>query len=182
MFFENFDKNTAKRLYDKSNRFAKEYAKNYKDTSIDTKQGAFPIAGMYTALQEQMDAQDAKKMMLDYVPVVGEKLRKYMLAVTGIPGITIFLWKNIEKIMSIAGSEKKGYKSRIYGVNGNKASMDILVCPIHNMLVKLGVPEISVVMCKLDLIYSTGYAGIEFKRTKSVAAGDDCCDYRYKKL
>lgn len=31
----------------------------------------------------------------------------------------------------------------------------------------------------MDLIYSTGYKGIEFKRTMAVANGDPCCDYRY---
>ena len=74
----------------------------------------------------------------------------------------------------------KGYKSKIYGKNGNEATMDVLVCPVYEAFKTVGTPEIATVVCEMDLIYSTGYKGIEFTRTKALANGDDCCDYKYK--
>ena len=63
--------------------------------------------------------------------------------------------------------------------SGNEAGLDILSCPVVDALKEIGMPEVAPVMCAIDQVYSTGYRGIRFKRTKSVAEGDDCCDYRY---
>lgn len=98
---------------------------------------------------------------------------------TSIPGIPTLIWANFEKIMKVAGSEKAGYKSVLYGKKGNEAGLDILSCPVVDALKEIGMPEVAPVMCAIDQVYSTGYRGIRFKRTKSVAEGDDCCDYRY---
>jgi hypothetical protein len=33
-------------------------------------------------------------------------------------------------------------------------------------------------ICCMDKEYMTGFRGVKYTRTKSVAEGDDCCDYR----
>jgi hypothetical protein len=33
-------------------------------------------------------------------------------------------------------------------------------------------------ICCMDKEYMNGFRGVGYKRTKSVAEGDDCCDYR----
>ncbi len=83
--------------------------------------------------------------------------------------------------MHKAGSEAKGYKSNVYGKKGDSAAMDVLECPLHEAFKKMVVPEITSVVCAMDLIYSTGYKGIEFTRTKALGNGDAFCNYRYRK-
>ena len=47
---------------------------------------------------------------------------------------------------------------------------------------EIGYPEAAPVMCAIDQVYSTGYRGIAFKRTCSLAEGDEFCDYRYTRI
>jgi len=35
-------------------------------------------------------------------------------------------------------------------------------------------------ICCMDKEYLTGFRGIDYSRTKSVAEGDTCCDYRLR--
>lgn len=159
----------------------KELKKKYPNVRKDIQMAVYPIAGMYKALQNYVTADAAKKIMLEYAPNIGNKLRKIIFFGTSIPGVSNYLWKNIEGIMHKAGSEAKGYKSIVYGKQGDSVAMDVLECPLHEAFKTIGVPEITSVVCAMDLIYSTGYKGIEFSRTKALGNGDVCCDYRYKK-
>lgn len=49
-------------------------------------------------------------------------------------------------------------------------------------IMEIGYPEAAPVMCAIDQVYSTGYRGIAFKRTCSLAEGDEFCDYRYTRI
>lgn len=155
--------------------------KEFPDIRKDIRMAIYPIAGIYKALQDYVSIDEAKRIMIDYAPTIGNKLRKIIFFGTSFPGVSNYLWKNIESIMHKAGSEAKGYKSRVYGKKGDLAAMDVLECPLHEAFKIIGVPEITSVVCAMDLVYSTGYKGIEFSRTKALGYGDAYCDYRYRK-
>jgi len=165
-----------------ANRYSDEYSNAHPDAYGSALKVSYPFAGIYKALQKYVSKEEALQLMMDYAPLIGEKQRKKYWRFTSIPGIPSLLWANFGKIMKVAGGEKAGYESRIYGVNGNQAGMDVLSCPVVNALVEIGMPEVAPVMCAIDQVYSTGYRGIKFSRTKSVAEGDDCCDYRYTRV
>ena len=120
-------------------------------------------------------------MLINHSKKIAGKLRRIIHAFTSLPGMTTYLWKSVESIMQKSGSKKKGYESRIYGKDGDTASMDILVCPVFEAFKCLKCSEITCVVSEMDLIYSTGYKGIEFSRTKALGFGDECCDYIYTK-
>jgi hypothetical protein len=174
-----FSREIAEEICRKANEYSDEYSNAHPDAYGSALKVSYPFAGVYKALQEYVSKEEALQMMRDYAPVIGEKARKTYWRFTSIPGMPSLLWNNFVKIMSSAASEKKGYKSRMLGVNGNHAGLDILSCPIVNALVEIGMPEVAPVMCAIDQVYGNGFRGIQFKRTKSVAEGDDCCDYRY---
>ena len=182
MVRDRFSKEIAEDICWKANKYSDEYTNAHPDAYGSALKVSYPFAGVYKALQEYVSKEEALQMMMDYAPVIGEKARKTYWRFTSIPGIPSLIWANAEKIMEVAGSEKNGYKSRFLGVNGNHAGMDVLSCPIVDALAEIGMPEVAPVMCAIDMIYSTGYRGIQFKRTKSVAEGDDCCDYRYTRV
>jgi len=141
----------------------------------------YPIAGLYKAMQNYVSKEDARKYMIEFAPVPGTKLKNFLLFLTGFPGVSAYMWKNVDSIMRKSGSEAKGYKSRFYGKHGNEAAMDVLECPLYEAFKTMGIPEIATVVCEMYLIYSNGYKGIEFSRTKALANGDSCCDYRYSR-
>lgn len=180
MIYSNFGKDSVA-VWNASKNMTKDMKKEYPNVRKDIRMAIYPIAGTYKALQDYVSADEAKKMMLEYAPIIGNKLRKIIFLGTSIPGVSVYLWKNIESIMYKAGSEKKGYRSKVHGKNGDVATMDVLECPLHEAFKIMGVPEITSVVCAMDLIYSTGYKGIEFTRTKALGNGDACCDYRYRK-
>ena len=161
MIYSYLGKDAAEAWNDSKSQ-TKELKKKYPNVRKDIQMAVYPIAGMYKALQNYITADEAKKMMLEYAPTIGNKLRKIILFGTSMPGVTNYLWKNIESIMNKAGSEAKGYKSRVYGKNGDEASMDVLECPLHEAFKTIGVPEITSVVCAMDLIYSTGYEESEY--------------------
>ena len=182
MVRERFSKDIAEDICKMANVYSDEFSNAHADEYLSALKVSYPFAGVYKALQKYVSKEEALQMMMDYAPVIGEKQRKAYWRFTSIPGVPSLLWANFGKIMKVAGGEKEGYKSKIYGVNGDEAGMDVLSCPVVNALVEIGMPEVAPVMCAIDQVYSTGYRGIKFRRTKSVAEGDDCCDYRYKRV
>ncbi|MCR4731195.1 MAG: L-2-amino-thiazoline-4-carboxylic acid hydrolase [Saccharofermentans sp.] len=182
MVRERFSSDAAENICKMANVYSDEFTNSHPDAYGSALKVSYPFAGVYKAMQKYVSKQEALQMMMDYAPVIGEKQRKVYWRFTSIPGIPSLLWANFGKIMKVAGGEKAGYKSRIYGVNGNQAGMDVLSCPVVNALAEIGMPEVAPVMCAIDQVYSTGYRGIDFRRTKSVAEGDDCCDYRYMRV
>lgn len=182
MVKESFDKETAEDICTLANIYSDEYINAHPKAYGSAIKVSYPFAGVYKALGKYISREEALQMMKDYAPKIGEKMRQKYWRFTSIPGMPSLIWMNFGKIMEIAGSEKAGYQSRMLGVNGNEAGLDILSCPVVNALAEIGMPEVAPVMCAIDQVYSTGYRGIQFKRTKSVAEGDDCCDYRYTRI
>ncbi|MBR1797795.1 MAG: L-2-amino-thiazoline-4-carboxylic acid hydrolase [Clostridiales bacterium] len=182
MIKENFSNKEAEDIIRLANSYSDEYINAHPDAYSSAVIVSYPFAGVYKALQKYTSKENALQMMKDYAPIIGEKMRKKYWRFTSIPGIPSLIWANFEKIMKVAGSEKAGYKSVLHGVKGNQAGLDILSCPVVNALVEIEMSEVAPVMCAIDQVYSTGYRGIQFKRTKSVAEGDDCCDYRYVRV
>ena len=143
----------------------------------DSRTVAYPMAGIYLALQKKVSKDKALELMMDYAYVAGEDAKNRMAKMTGLPGIPKLIWKNREAIMRSAGSEKKGYKSRIIEVSDESVTMYIYSCPIHETLKELGMPEVAPVMCAIDKISTSGIRGVCYHRTMSVAEGDEYCDY-----
>ena len=48
------------------------------------------------------------------------------------------------------------------------------------MAKKLGIPEITSVVCLIDKGQMTGFKHIEYTRTKALGDGDNFCDYRLR--
>lgn len=143
----------------------------------DAKNVAYPMAGIYLALQEKVSKEEARRLMMDYAPSAGEDVKRQLAKLTGFPGLPKLIWRHREAIMRSAGSEKKGYKSKIVDVDEESVTMYVYACPIHETLKELGMPEIAPVMCAIDKIYTTGIRGVRYHRQKSVAEGDEYCDY-----
>ena len=94
---------------------------------------------------------------------------------TALPGIPTLMWKNMDKI---AAKMSDGYEVKNLQVDKDRCFMDITACPLFDRAKALGTPEAVQMICCMDKEYMNGFRGVGYKRTKSVAEGDDCCDYR----
>ena len=58
-------------------------------------------------------------------------------------------------------------------------AMDIVQCGLVKYLAEQGAPEICRVFCDADYVAAEYMTGLELVRTKTLAEGDDVCDFRY---
>jgi hypothetical protein len=56
---------------------------------------------------------------------------------------------------------------------------DVTRCGLVDWYTDQGVPEIAPIACEGDFVWAEFMTGLELKRTKTIAAGDDVCDFRY---
>lgn len=146
-------------------------------------QYVFPLAAIYSAfLEAGYDREEILTFLRDYGSAFGEKMRKLIHGVTSVPGVSALIWRNIGKIMHMAGGEKMGYESEFFPVTKTHAGMNVLKCPLHEALKVMGMPEITPTICVMDKVYMTGMKGIGYRRTMSVAEGDEYCDYRLSRV
>ena len=154
----------------------------YEKYSADDKYGnadmLFPAATVYLALRKRQPGFPAMDMLRAYGTRTGERMRKLIHAVTMLPGASYMIWKNIGSISDYMSSEKLGYTRQGLAVTKNTSQVDVLSCPIHDLAKKIGMPEVCQTICAMDKVYMTGFRHIQYRRTKSVAEGDECCDYR----
>ena len=136
----------------------------------------FPAIAIYNAI-ERYAPGEAKEVTRAYGTKFGNRLKKIFSAVTAIPGVSTLMWKNMDKI---AARLSEGYECENVVVGDGRCDMDIKACPLYDKAKELGTPEAAQMICCMDKQYMTGFRGVDYKRTKSVAEGDDCCDYRLR--
>lgn len=172
-----FGEEEGNALWENAGKISADLLTGHPKAVPDAKNVAYPMAGIYLALQEKVSKEEARKLMMDYAPSAGEDVKRKLAKLTGFPGLPKLIWRHREAIMRSSGSEKKGYKSKIIDMGEESVTMYVYACPIHETLKALGMPEIAPVMCAIDKIYTTGIRGVRYHRQKSVAEGDEYCDY-----
>ncbi len=137
----------------------------------------FPVVAVYRAI-EHYDKENALSVTRAYGTKKGLKMKKKYLRITSLPGIPALMWKNMKKIIKKLCD---GYEVKNLQVDESKCFMDVTGCPLYDRAQALGTPEAVQMICCMDKEYMNGFRGVDYKRTKSVAEGDDCCDYRLTK-
>ena len=177
VLIEKFGKEKANRMWEEANVNLNQFEKQYPDIKGDEKMMILPAASLYIELKKEVP-DEAINILKDYGKEMGEKIAKLIHSITSIPGVSKMLWNNMPKLMRKSSSEKKGYTRKIVSETKELVGVDILSCPLHDVAIKIGMPEIAQVVCAMDKAYMSGFKYINYTRTTSVAEGDSCCDYR----
>ncbi len=136
----------------------------------------FPAVAIFRAI-EHISPGKALEVTRSYGTKTGLRLQKLFRRVTALPGIPTLMWKNMDKI---ADKMSSGYVCKNVAVTDHLCSLDVISCPLYDKAKELGTPEAVQMICCMDKEYMNGFRGIDYTRTKSVAEGDDCCDYRLR--
>lgn len=174
---EEFGAEKSAQIWSDANDKRQSLKKWEKQLDSDSRMMILPAAALYLALKDFTPGQ-ALPMLQAYGTRMGERIAQIVHGITSIPGVPKLLWKAMPSLMRTMSSEKKGYTRRIVSESKELVGVDILSCPLHDAAVKIGVPEVAVVVCAMDKAYMTGFRHIQYTRTTSVAEGDECCDYR----
>lgn len=177
VLIEKFGKEKANRMWEEANVNLNQFEKQYPDIKGDEKMMILPAASLYIELKKEVP-DEALNILKDYGKEMGEKIAKLIHSITSIPGVSKMLWNNMPKLMRKSSSEKKGYTRKIVSETKELVGVDILSCPLHDVAIKIGMPEVAQVVCAMDKAYMSGFKYINYTRTTSVAEGDSCCDYR----
>jgi hypothetical protein len=137
----------------------------------------FPVVSIYRAV-EKYAPRDVLEITRAFGTKTGLQLKKKFGRITALPGIPALMWKNMDKI---AAKLSDGYDIENLLIEKDKCFMDVTGCPLYDKAKVLGTPEAVQMICCMDKEYMNGFRGVDYKRTKSVAEGDDCCDYRLTK-
>lgn len=60
-------------------------------------------------------------------------------------------------------------------------ALDVERCPLAELFARHGAPEIGPLICKIDDLMAEAVAGIELRRTGTIASGAPRCDFRYRR-
>lgn len=174
-----FDEKTADQIWLDANASLVALQCRYPDLDSDSKMMILPAAAIYSALHKHAP-EKTLPLLTAYGMKMGEAIARIVHGITSIPGVPRILWKNMPKLMRMMSGPDKGYTRRIVSETKELVGVDILSCPLHNVAVKIGVPEAALVVCAMDKAYMTGFKHICYTRTTSVAEGAECCDYRLR--
>ena len=147
------------------------------ETDKTSRMFTFPAAAIYQAI-ERYAPGDALGVTRAYGKQFGQRVRKIFRRITALPGVPALMWKHMDKL---AGKMSDGYGTKNMVVTTEECRLDVISCPICDKAKELGVPEAAQMICCMDKEYMTGIRGMDYRRTKSLAEGDDCCDYRMKR-
>ena len=147
------------------------------DADKTSRSYVFPAVSIYRAIEHYAPGEALGVMRL-YGTKMGLKLKKLFGRITSLPGMPALMWKNMDKI---AAKMSSGYDVKNLLVEKDKCYMDVVACPLYDKAKELGTPEAVQMICCMDKEYMNGFRGVDYQRTKSVAEGDDCCDYRLDK-
>lgn len=84
------------------------------------------------------------------------------------------------KRFTFSKDEKYGWASN-FPQSDAYIAIDITKCGLTDWFRDQGAPEISPIACEGDLIWTELLTGLKFIRTKTIASGDDICDFRFVK-
>ncbi|EUB32192.1 L-2-amino-thiazoline-4-carboxylic acid hydrolase [Olsenella uli] len=133
----------------------------------------FPAVAIYRSI-EQHAPGEALEVTRAYGTKTGLRFRDIFRKVTALPGFPALMWK---KMPTIAKKMSDGYEFEDLVVTDHRCSLNVTGCPMYDGAKALGCPEAAQLICCMDKEYMTGFRGVRYTRTKSLAEGDDCCDY-----
>ena len=133
----------------------------------------FPAVALYRAIEKHAPGEALEATRV-YGTKTGLRLKSLFRKVTALPGIPNLMWK---KMPAIAAKMSDGYETEDLVVTDHRCSLHVIVCPMYDSAKRLGTPEAAQMICCMDKEYMTGFRGVKYTRTKSLAEGDDYCDY-----
>ncbi|MBP3655667.1 MAG: L-2-amino-thiazoline-4-carboxylic acid hydrolase [Clostridia bacterium] len=153
--------------------------RQYGAVSADERMMVLPLHALYAAMK-QHGITNALDLLKAYGEQTGAELSAMIRRITAIPGLPHLLWRHMPALMRMTSSPKKGYQRRIVSETSELVGVDILVCPLHELTKRLGVPEIAPIICLIDKGQMTGFRRIDYTRTMALGDGDAYCDYRLR--
>ncbi len=171
----------AKKVWDRAcinlERIYSAYRDVPKKVAVHTDGFIFPAVAIYQALKKYAP-DEAYDVIKDSMRRISEERGRSLARMTRIPIFARFFLKMLDPVSRKMFGEASGFKNVFYPCEKGEFRMDITQCPYHKYLTELGCPEINTLFCDNDVYTYGNLPNLKFTRTKTIGAGDDCCDFK----
>ena len=173
---ERYGEEKASAIWQRADEELQKLETEHEDADRNSRNFVFPAVALYRAI-EAFAPGEALDMTRAYGTKFGIRMRDLFRKVTALPGVPDLMWSNMDKI---AAKMSDGYDIENLVLEEHFCGLDVTRCPLYDAAKEAGTPEAVQMICCMDKEYMTGFRGIDYTRTKSVAEGDECCDYRLR--
>lgn len=157
-----------KKLLELSNGKSKSQMKTLKKTIL-------PRVSLYKVLQEELgDSRKAYDTVKKYMfNIIGSKIKKLYSKFEIMPGF-FYIFRNI-----MAGTINRGDDWSAEFIKEDKTSLayNIKKCLWYDACVENDCSELCKIFCDTDQVIYGSMKKVRFIRTKTLGAGDKCCDF-----
>ena len=141
----------------------------------------FPKIAVYRALRTA-HPEDAMRIMEDATAEEGrENAARFGRVTSHAAGRALFMKVFKLGVKKLFG-EKAGFRQENCREGKRSFCMDIVQCPYHAHCLQEGVPELGHVFCDSDDYNYGQLPGIRFRRSGTLARGNDRCDFHIEEI
>ena len=146
---------------------------------LHTRDRIYPSISFYKAVLEITESrEEAYSLIADYFNRQAKDANKFLRILCKIPFSYKLVPLVMTKIIRDVFGEKSGFDMIDYPSEKGKCHIDMTECPYFGNCVKYGCPELGTAFCDSDDIsYGNMHPKLFWGRTKTLARGNECCDF-----
>ena len=146
-------------------------------------EGILPGVALY---QTVLDDPDTRQRAIDLMEAAFEMLwmpkRRLMERLGRLP-MYYWLMRAAIKTMMRRSFPPEGWDTEWVETSGDALAFNMHRCFYQDVLAGYGVPELTVLYCKMDdLTYEGVSSYLRWARTRTLGRGDACCDFRWERV
>lgn len=140
----------------------------------------YPTIAAFRAIEKATgNTEYARKLITDSYAAYCQKPAKMIRAILKLPGLYRKFPMFFYKVSRKSYSEEAGFAYRLYPCDHKQMRFDIIKCPYVEVTQKYDCPELAVSFCASDdVCYGNMHPKLIWGRTKTIAHGADCCDFK----
>lgn len=141
-----------------------------------------PVAALYTVLRERLGMQRALEVTFEVMRAMFVAMPRAVRALRFLPA-RFSLFRSANRFALRTQFPPEGWACEIVDDSRSRFAYTMRSCCYLDAYIALGVPEVAPLSCRMDEVaYAALPADITFERTRTLAGGDDCCDFVHRNL
>ena len=168
-----------KRAFEINQNLCEENSNQPKKVLMHTRDKIYPSISFYKAVLEITEnKEDAYHLIADCFNRQAKSANQFLRILCKIPYIYKLVPLAMAKIIRDVFGEKSGFNMINYPIEKGKCHIDMIECPYFSNCIKYGCPELGTAFCDSDDIsYGNMHPKLFWGRTKTLARGNECCDF-----
>jgi hypothetical protein len=142
-----------------------------------------PGLALYSTLRaDGCEEEEALRMTERLLAATLQRQRQLLEVLGRLPFFFVFLRAMTRRFMR-RNFPPQGWQVEWPDEGPDVVAFDMRSCFYLDVLTEYGVPKLTAVYCRLDdLVYEDVSPHVRWERTRTLGRGDDCCDFRFRRV